>query len=61
MVLNSGDREGGAIFKFVSCNPSEKYKKFVGSSNGMFIIENLNMDTGGLVRWHNDYILKHVT
>lgn len=36
---HSCDPENKKFLKFESCETTEKYKKFVGNSNGMFIIE----------------------
>lgn len=48
-------------FRFISCSSSEKYKKFVGNSNGLFSIQSTNIEEGGLVRWDTPYKLKHLT
>lgn len=47
--------------KFESCETTEKYKKFIGNSNGMFIVESENMQSGGQVEWENQYRLRHLT
>jgi hypothetical protein len=48
-------------FKFISCETTEKYKKFVGNTNGMFIIESEDMSKGGEVKWSGKYRLRHLT
>jgi hypothetical protein len=47
--------------KFEGCETTEKYKKFVGNSNGMFIVESVNVAEGGLVKWGEFYRLRHLT
>ena len=39
---------------------SEKFKKFVGNSNGMFVIEAETMAKGSFVNWKNKYKLRHL-
>lgn len=46
---------------------TEKYNKFVGDSNGMFVIENIedpssdSFTAGGYVEWKKFYCLRHLT
>lgn len=50
-------------FKFVGCETTEKYKKFIGNSNGMFVIEckeNNEKLKGGYVEWGKSYKLRHL-
>ena len=49
------------FFRFIEYDGYEKYSKFTGNSNGMFIIESDGMKVGGLVRWDNQYKLRHLT
>ena len=39
------------FFRFIEYGGYEKYSKFTGNSNGMFIIESDGMKVGGLVKW----------
>ena len=55
------DNERDYHFRFISCSSSEKYKKFVGNSNGLFTIQSTNIEEGGLVKWDTPYKLKHLT
>jgi hypothetical protein len=47
--------------KFEACESTEKYKKFIGNSNGLFIVESDNMQQGGKVEWKGLYRLRHLT
>lgn len=59
---NAEDKNANACyFKFVKIENTEKYSKFIGNSNGMFMIESEDMRYGGLVRWENSYRLRHLT
>ena len=59
---NSEDRNNNSsYFKFVSIENTEKYSKFIGNSNGMFMVESEEMRYGGLVRWDQNYRLRHLT
>lgn len=49
------------LLRFEDCDSTEKYKKFVGNSNGMFVVESENMLYGGLVEWDKSYRLRHLT
>ena len=49
------------FFRFIEYDGYEKYSKFTGNSNGMFIIETDEMKSGGLVKWENKYKLRHLT
>ncbi|EGR30411.1 MIR domain protein [Ichthyophthirius multifiliis] len=49
------------LLKFEGFEQTEKYQKFIGNSNGMFIIQSQNMHKGGLVEWNKDYKLRHLT
>jgi hypothetical protein len=49
------------VLKFEGCETTEKYKKFVGNSNGMFIVEASKVTEGGLVKWGDYYRLRHLT
>lgn len=33
------EKEEKYLLKFEDCDSTEKYKKFVGNSNGMFVVE----------------------
>ncbi len=61
MVHVNKDNERDYHFRFISCSSSEKYKKFVGNSNGLFTIQSTNIEEGGLVKWDTPYKLKHLT
>jgi len=60
IVHSSNDKDSSHSFKFILCSSKDRYRKFVGNSNGMFIVENLNMIQGGLVKWKTSYRLKHL-
>jgi len=47
-------------FKFVTAPPSEKFKKFIGNSNGMFVIETDKMESGNFINWREKYRLRHL-
>ncbi|KAM3147608.1 hypothetical protein pb186bvf_000415 [Paramecium bursaria] len=52
--------------KFEKGEDGEKYNKFVGDSNGMFVVENdddvsQQFQLGGFVEWNKKYKLKHLT
>lgn len=59
---NTEDKSANSCyFKFVKIENTEKYSKFIGNSNGMFMIESEDMRNGGLVRWDQSYRLRHLT
>ena len=62
MSLSSTNEEEEKLIsiKFESCSNNESYKKFIGNSNGMFVIESDSMTQGGKVRWNDKYKLRHV-
>jgi hypothetical protein len=39
---------------------SEKFQKFIGNSNGMFVIETIQMNKGSFVNWKEKYKLRHL-
>ena len=39
---------------------SEKFQKFIGNSNGMFVIENESMTKGAFITWKEKYRLRHL-
>jgi hypothetical protein len=57
---NNEEDEKMISIKFESCSNNESYKKFIGNSNGMFVIESDSMTQGGKVRWNDKYKLRHV-
>ncbi|EAR92909.2 zinc finger, C2H2 type family protein (macronuclear) [Tetrahymena thermophila SB210] len=59
--ITENEKEEKYLLRFEDCDSTEKYKKFVGNSNGMFVIESQNMMQGGLVEWDNMYRLRHLT
>ena len=62
MQKNAEDKNSNSCyFKFVNIENTEKYSKFIGNSNGMFMIESEDMRHGGLVRWDQNYRLRHLT
>jgi hypothetical protein len=60
-VYTSNQDDNKHFFRFLTCSSTEKYKKFIGYSNGLFVIENVDMSVGGLVKWGTPYRLKHLT
>lgn len=55
------NQKRGNFLKFESCETTEKYKKFIGNSNGMFVVESQDMNQGGRVEWGQFYRLRHLT
>lgn len=51
--IAESEKEEKYLLKFEDCDSTEKFKKFVGNSNGMFVVESQNMQQGGLVEWDN--------
>ena len=47
--------------KFIGCETTEKFKKFIGNSNGLFVIESNDRIKGGYVEWGKGYKLRHLS
>lgn len=47
--------------KFIGCETTEKFKKFIGNSNGLFVIESNDRLKGGYVEWGKGYKLRHLS
>ena len=58
---NEDKKINSSYFKFVNVETTEKYRKFIGNSNGMFMIESEDMRNGGKLRWDQSYRLRHLT
>ncbi|EGR27925.1 MIR domain protein [Ichthyophthirius multifiliis] len=61
IAKQTDQKQNSYMLKFEGCDSTEKYKKFIGNTNGMFVIENDNMQNGGLVEWDNSYKFRHLT
>lgn len=56
---NSGKRGGDCGFAI--CETTDRNKKFIGNSNGLFKVEGYRDDSkGGLVTWNGRYRIKHL-
>lgn len=61
LIAKGGMKIDENHFLLEECENSEKFKKFVGNSNGMFIIENYYKEApGGFIRWGEPYRIKHL-
>lgn len=61
LIAKGGMKKDENHFKLDECESSEKFKKFVGNSNGMFTIENYYKDSpGGFIKWGEPYRIKHL-
>jgi hypothetical protein len=49
------------VLKFQGCETTEKFKKFIGDSNGMFVVEGEHVQEGGKVQWDKLYRLRHLS
>lgn len=57
------DKSSSHSFKFIGCETTEKFKKFIGNPNGLFVIEsNENSEKlkGGYIEWEKKYKLRHL-
>lgn len=61
VVQKYSSDESVKYLKFQSCETTEKFQKFIGDSNGMFVIESEHITEGGKVQWDKPYRLRHLT
>ena len=48
-------------FNFISTQQQEKFEQFIENTNGLFVVENENMEKGGKIQWDDEYWLRHLT